>query len=314
MSILLIGAHSLCSPQERRTMSIEKLPSILVETEWLASHLDEPDLRILDSTMFLRQSAEGFSIESGYDAWAEGHIPSAGFADLLAAFSDTTSQLRFTVPSAEQFAANIEALGVSNDTFVIIYDRGQNVWATRLWWLLRTFGFDNAAVLNGGWHKWTLEERPVSAEAPTFERGHFVPHFRPELIATKDEVFAAISDERTCLINALSEAQHDGQVEVGNGRHGHIPSSVNVPAGGLLDANTNAYLPLEQLREKVASVGATTSDRAITYCGGGIAASSDAFVLTLLGVPGVALYDGSLSEWTADPNLPLETGSHPATS
>ncbi len=291
-------------------MTIEKLPGPLVETSWLVEHLHEPDLRILDSTVFLRpdSSSKGLIIESGYANWALGHIPGAGFADLIESFSDPASPLRFTLPSAEQFAAAAEDLGISEGTRVVIYDQGKTMWATRLWWLLRTFGFDNAAVLNGGWRKWSLEDRPTSAETPSFPRGHFIPRLRPELIATKEEVLTAIQEGRTCLINALSKEQFEGRVEAGNGKRGHIPTSVNVSAAGLLDPTTNAYLPLEQLRAKVEGVGAITADKVITYCGGGIAATSDAFVLTLLGVPYVAVYDGSLSEWTADPSLTLETG------
>jgi thiosulfate/3-mercaptopyruvate sulfurtransferase len=290
-------------------MTIEKLPSPLVETTWLADHLNEPNIRILDSTVFLRPSSSGagLTIESGRAGWAQGHIPGSGFADLIKAFSDSSSSLPFTVPSAEQFAAAIEVLGISDGVSVLIYDQAQNTWAARLWWLLRTFGFDNAAVLNGGWKKWSLEGLPTSTDVPTFTRGHFVPRLRPELIASKEEVLAAVNDGQTCLINALPADQHEGRVPVSNGRRGHIPSSVNIPAGGLVDPTTAAYLPLEQLRAK--ATDAITAGRVITYCGGGIAASSDAFILTLLGVPHVAVYDGSLSEWTADPTLSLEIGT-----
>src|SRR6266700_4724693 len=177
-------------------MTIEKLPGPLVETSWLVEHLHEPDLRILDSTVFLRpdSSSKGLIIESGYANWALGHIPGAGFADLIESFSDPASPLRFTLPSAEQFAAAAEDLGISEGTRVVIYDQGKTMWATRLWWLLRTFGFDNAAVLNGGWRKWSLEDRPTSAETPSFPRGHFIPRLRPELIATKEEVLTAIQE------------------------------------------------------------------------------------------------------------------------
>lgn len=291
-------------------MSIEKLPSPLVETTWLVDHLNDPHIRILDSTVFLQPSPSGgVTIESGRKTWAQGHIPGAGFADLIEAFSDTSSSLLFTLPSAEQFASAIEELGISEDVNVVIYDQLQNSWAARLWWLLRTFGFDNAAILNGGWKKWTHENLPTSTEIPVFTRGHFLPKSRPELIASKEEVLAAVNDGKIRLVNALSPDQHEGRIPVSNGRRGHIPSSVNIPAGALVDPITSAYLPLEQLRAKAASVGATEAEKVITYCGGGIAASCDAFILTLLGVPNVAVYDGSLSEWTSDPSLPLETGT-----
>ena len=129
-------------------MAIKKLPSPLVETTWLVSHLNEPNIRILGSTVFLRPSSSGggLTVESGRATWAQGHIPGAGFADLIKALSDTSSPFLFTLPSAEQFAAEIEELGISGDVHVVIYDQVQNTWATRLWWLLRTFGFDNAAV------------------------------------------------------------------------------------------------------------------------------------------------------------------------
>src|SRR5581483_4467546 len=124
-------------------MTSEKLPAPLVETDWLVNHLNEPNLRILDSTVFLRPApGGGLSIESGWTTWVRGHIPGAGFADLIEALSDTSSPLNFTLPSPEQFAAAIEALGISEQTTVVIYDQAQHTWAARLWWLLRTFGFE----------------------------------------------------------------------------------------------------------------------------------------------------------------------------
>lgn len=283
-------------------------PEYLVETDWLEAHLTDPDLRILDCTVLLHPDPElGFRVESGEPGWRKGHIPGSGFADLATELSDPDSPLRFTMSSATQFAEAMSRYGVGEGTRAVLYDSRLNMWAARVWWMLRAFGFDQAAVLNGGWRKWTKEGRPVSTAAPTYPPVRFVAHPRPRLIADKREVFAAIGDNSSCLLNALTAEDHAGKGPVRYKRPGRIPSSVNVPFSSLVDPDTQAYLPAELLRKQFAAVGATERGRVITYCGGGIAASSAALALTLLGIENVAVYDGSLSEWTADPTLPMET-------
>jgi thiosulfate/3-mercaptopyruvate sulfurtransferase len=299
--------------RRKELMISEQLPTPLVETSWLSSQLDDPNLRILECTVFLgppRQIGEQWTAESGRAAWAKRHIPGSGFADLLYALSDPASPFPFMLPPTEKFTDEMERLGVGEGVKVVLYDRAYNMWAARLWWMLRAFGFDDASVLNGGWKKWTSDGYPSSMDTPTFPRGHFVPRPRPELFATKEEVLASIKDGHTCLINALQPEQYDGQEPSGYARSGRIPSSVNVPASALVNPVNHSYLPLDQLRALVSTVavGATQGDRVITYCGAGIAASSDALILTMLGFPQVAVYDGSLSEWSADLALPMESG------
>lgn len=279
----------------------------LVSTDWLADHLDDADLRVLECTVILRlaRSGPGYEVVSGLDDWAAGHIPNSAYADLGGALSDPSSRLRFTMPTAERFGAAMEAMGVGDATRVVLYDRRMTMWAARVWWMLRAFGFDDAAVLDGGWQSWVAEGRPVStAPAPTRPEVRFTARPRPELVATKAEVLAAIGDEGTCIVNSLSPAQHRGE-DLTYGRAGHIPGAVNVFAVDLLDHATHRYLPLDQLRPRFAD--ALARPRAITYCGGGIAATSDAFTLWRLGHPDVAVYDGSLSEWVLDPAAPLVT-------
>lgn len=285
-------------------------PQYLVETDWLETHLTDPELRVLDCTVLFATDEHGVSLANGRDAWAQGHIPGSSFVDLMSELADQESPLPFMMPPATQFAEAMARYGVGEGTRVVLYeanrDRWASMWAARLWWMLRAFGFDQAAVLNGGWHKWTLERRPVSTEPCRYPPTRFTARPRPELMADKHDVLAAMGNSGTCLINALPVEDYTGTTAY-YGRPGHIPSSVNVSTVALVDPVTHAYLPAEQLRTTFAAVGALNRSQVITYCGGAIAACSDAFVLTLLGVTNVAVYDGSLLEWAGDPTLPLET-------
>ncbi len=285
-------------------------PQYLVETEWLAEHLGDPGLRVLECTVFLQPAdvPGGVRVESGRGKWAEGHIPGAGFVDLQEELSDRTSPLRFMMPPASQFAEAMGRAGVGDGVRVILYDRNVTMWATRVWWMLRAFGFDDAAVLNGGFRKWTIEGRPVAADAGTAPARTFTPRPRPALMTDKTGVLAALGEQGACVLNALSEEQHRGTGGNTYGRPGRITGSVNVVARDLVDPRTHAYLPADVLRARFQAAGALDAKRVVTYCGGGIAASSDAFVLTLLGRDDVAGYDASLSEWANDPTLPMEQG------
>jgi thiosulfate/3-mercaptopyruvate sulfurtransferase len=174
--------------------------------------------------------------------------------------------------------------------------------------MLRASGFDNAAILNGGWAKWTAEGRSVSTTPCAYTPTEFPSRPRPELFVNRDDVLAAIGDDAVCTINALFPEQHDGSGAMAYGRKGRIPGSVNVPAASLRDADNGAYLSAGELRAKFNAVNVDDAGRIITYCGGGISATSDAFILTLLGYDNVSVYDASMYEWANDDALPMETG------
>jgi thiosulfate/3-mercaptopyruvate sulfurtransferase len=237
--------------------------------------------------------------------WEDEHIPNSAYADLTFDLSDPRSDLRFTMPTVERFASAMEDLGVGTGTRVVLYDRRFTMWATRVWWMLKTFGFDNCAVLDGGWTSWVADGFATTSDpTPTRASTTFQAEPRPELIADLERMKAALNDG-TCIINALSGDNHDG-TDASYGRRGHIPGAGNVYSGDLLDPESHRYLPIDQLAELLDDV-TRTSGPIVTYCGGGIAATSDAFVLTaLLGRTDVSVYDGSLSEWLLDPNRPLE--------
>jgi thiosulfate/3-mercaptopyruvate sulfurtransferase len=285
-------------------------PEFLVESAWLAAHLGDPDLRVFDCTVHLIPNPDiGYVAKPGLEDFVKGHIPGAQFIDLQADLSAPHPTLRFMLPSAAAFAAALGRLGVGDTSRVVIYSTTTPQWASRVWWMLRNYGFDNAAVLNGGFAKWAAEGRPVeTGAAKARPPATFTVRADRQLMVGKDAVLAALGDGAVCTINALSAAQHSGTGGTVYGRVGRIAKTVNVPAAALLDPATGAYLPAAQLRAKFAAVGAFDKKRVITYCGGGIAASSDALVLTMLGHPDVRLYDASMSEWSNDASLPMETG------
>ncbi|MFE9020839.1 DHA2 family efflux MFS transporter permease subunit [Streptomyces sp. NPDC007808] len=282
--------------------------SVLVGTEWLAENLGRPGIVVVDCTVNLRPLPEGgVDLGPGRDGYLEGHIPGAVFADLLVELADPTAPKPFALPPADVLAAAVERLGISDGDTVILYDRAHTAFATRLWWMLRWLGHDNAAVLDGGWRKWIAEGRPVSQEVPRVSRGSFTPRPRPGLFVTREQVQKAIDVPGICLVNALSPEQHAGHIPVAHGRTGHIPSSVNVPAAALLDPDTGCFLPPRQLAARFEAVGATRARQVVAYCAAGVDATIDAFALEVLGVRDVALYDDGLVEWSGDPALPLAT-------
>lgn len=281
----------------------------LVDAAALEAQLADPGLRVLDCTVRFEATPEGAVVSSGRPGYEAGHVPGAGFLDLMGELADPDSPYGFMLPPADRFADAMGRLGVGEGTRVVLYDAGGSMWAARAWWNLRAYGFDDAAVLDGGWTTWTQEGRPVSTEPSTYPPARFVARPRAGLFATRDDVLAAIGSGSTCVLNALSPDQHAGErPTVPDGRAGRIAGSGNVPWHDVIDPATQRYLPVERLRELLGGVGATSAERVVTYCGGGIAAASVAFALRLVGQEDVAVYDASMQEWATDPSLPMETG------
>jgi thiosulfate/3-mercaptopyruvate sulfurtransferase len=284
-------------------------PEHLVTTGWLAEHLLDPDLLVFDCTTHLLPDPKvTYQVVPAKEDFEKGHIPGAQFIDILHDVSDIAHQFRFMRQSPEDFAAAMRRFGMRDGNRVVTYSTANPWWATRLWWLLRVFGFDNAAVLDGGWQKWTREGRAVeTGPARPRPEGSFTVRETRNLMVDKHQVLAAVGDGEVCTLNALLPQQHAGSGGNSYGRPGRIAGSVNLPAAHLLNPDTNEFLPPDELRRRFADVGAM--DRpVITYCGGGIAASADALALVMLGHENVRLYDASLSEWAIDPGLPMETG------
>ena len=297
----------------KKTQAEQNYAAYLVETDWLAQHRDEFDLRIFDCTVNAELNKDPeqarqfpFTFESGRAHFDEEHIPGAGFIDILGDLSDKSAPIPMMMPSEKQFTDAISRYGIDNNSRVVLYSTSEPNWAARVWWMLRAFGFDNVAILNGGWSKWIAEGRPVSNQACRYTPAQFTARLRPGGFVGKDDVLGAIHDDAVRIINALPPVIHAGTDGPVFGRKGRIAGSVNVPYMALHDPDTGRYLPPEQLGEKFDSVRAGDAERVITYCGGGIASANSAFALTLLGYDNVAVYDGSMLEWGNDASLPME--------
>lgn len=273
----------------------------LVTAEWLNRHLDDPDLVVLDCTVCTIPGDDGsFRNVSGLADYNKGHIPTAGFADLKGDLVDGNSPIEFAVPTPEQFCSAMGALGVGDESRVVLYDANYSAWAARVWWMLRWVGFDRAALLDGGLRVWTAEGRPLSTEPATRPAKHLTPTPRSELIADRDEVLAGIDDGAVCIVDTMPEEYYRGEKSLYE-RAGHIPGASNSNALNLFD-ESGRYRPDEELADLIEG---DRNARTITYCGGGIMASSSAFVMTRLGFTNVAVYTASLQEWAADPACPM---------
>ncbi|MBW8269291.1 sulfurtransferase [Caldovatus aquaticus] len=285
-------------------------PEAIVDTQWLADHLRDPALRVFDCTTYLHYetgTGRPYRVESGRRDYEQGHIPGSAFLDLQGELSDQASPFNFMMPAADDLAARFAARGVGAGTRVVLYARGNPQWATRVWWMLRAIGFDEAAILDGGFDTWRAEGRPVETGETRYPAATLVVRPRPGLFVGKEEVRAAIGDPGVCILNALAPDLHRGD-NPRYGRPGRIPGSVNVPALSLVDAATRALGPPEAVAAAFAAAGAAPSQRILVYCGGGIAATLDAFLLHQLGYRDVAVYDASMSEWAKDETLPIERG------
>ena len=303
--LVLIAALVLLSacagPDERTDVAPAAAARMdtLVSAEWLSQHLDDPDLVILDCTVI----ENGLRELSGLPGYKVGHIPGAQFADLMGDLSDPDAALPFTAPTPEAFAKAMGALGVGDNTRVVLYSAGNPAWAARVWWMLRWVGFDNAALLDGGLSAWTGAGLPLADEPQKPVARTLTSRPRPGLLADRDEVFAAISNDSVNIVDALPAPHYRGEMSMYE-RPGHIVTASNVPVTSLVD-DKGRFRSRDELS---ALIGYDTNTVEFLVR---IAASSLAFTMVRLGFTDVAIYDGSLREWTADPFLPMETSPDP---
>jgi thiosulfate/3-mercaptopyruvate sulfurtransferase len=282
-------------------------PEALVGTDWLAAHLADANVRVVDSSFKLPGITP--TAREDYD---RGHIPGAVFFDIDDICAPGTS-LPHMIPSAELFARKIGALGIGNDTRVVVYDGAGLSSAGRAWWMLRLFGHHDVGILDGGLPTWKAEDRPLDTAIPTPQPRTFTARFDPSLLRDKAALLGNLATRREQVVDARAAGRFDGTApEARPGlRGGHIPGSRSLPYERVTDPATHQLKSAEELTRLFRDAGVALDRPIVTSCGSGVTACALAFALHLIGHPGAAVYDGSWSEWGMPGDTPVGTGPAP---
>lgn len=286
-------------------MTPDVFPTPLVTTEWLARHLGEPGLVIVDASWYLAAMNRNGRAEYG-----AGHIPGAVYWD-LDELSDRRAALPHMLPEPGELGRAIGMLGIGNDSRVVVYDgSGANLSAPRVWWMLRVAGHDATAVLDGGLKKWKAEERPLVAGHARWAPRDFEVRWRPEMVRSMEETRAASATKSHGLLDARSRgrfAATEPEPRAGL-RGGHIPGARNLPFAELVQGD-GTLRPASELKARFSEAGVDLTRPIVVSCGSGVTACALGLGLEVLGKGGWAVYDGSWSEWGRPEGPPLETGS-----
>ena len=264
---------------------------VLVETEWLQLKNDSIKLRIIDY---------GRKLEN----YQNGHIHKAVFVDRKMVW-DKVNDIPGMLPAVENIVPELEKAGISNDSLVVIYDSGNGLWASRLFWALEYLGHNDVHILNGGWNKWIQEQRPIQLETHINPSGNFIPHRQHELLVTKDWVADNLSNPGVLIVDTRSPEEYTGK-DVRAARGGHIPGAVNINwISNLKKDNSKTFAQEEILADLYKSQNVSRNKSIVTLCQTGVRATHTYFTLRLLGYPKVSVYDGSWAEWGNDEDTPI---------
>jgi thiosulfate/3-mercaptopyruvate sulfurtransferase len=269
-------------------------PQLLVETAWLTDHLNDPNLRIIDTR--------------AQKDYQQGHVPNAVFFDRVKVW-DTIGGIEGMLPPVDKVKASFEEAGINNWNTVVIYDDQGDLWAARLFWALEYLGHRDVRLLNGGWKKWKKEGRSVTTETPQVARESFKVELHPEKLATKEEILKNLDNPQLVILDARSPKEYTGE-DKRSSRGGHIPGAINL--NWVLNITTDdvqTFLPTDELAEMFEQEGVSKDKEVAALCQTGVRGAHSYFTLRLLGYENVKVYDGSWAEWGNDPNTPVVTGN-----
>ncbi len=283
----------------------------LVETSWLAEHLDDPHLRVVDMRGYVRTVERDGVQDALYvgarDEYELAHIPGALYIDWTSDIVDPGDEVEAQIAPPERFAALLGRLAIGDQHLVVAYDaHPASEFATRLWWALNYYGHNQVVVLDGGLPKWQRENLPLVTTIPTYPPATFTPVIQPQLRATAEEVLTFLGQQGVTLVDARDRGQYTGEVVRGHGRPGHIPGALSIPREEVVDPATGTFRSNDELAHIFSTAGVKPEQRIVSYCNGGVAATTILFSLAMLGYPHLTNYDGSWNEWGSRQDLPTE--------